>query len=140
MSRRARAYSPARRDAALRRLRSVNRLLIGASLAATGLLSEVAAQAFPGHARVVARGVPAAAPAAGFTRRASTQVASTPPAASQAASSQPASSQPASTQPASTQPAPTPPAASQPTSTQPPSTQPSSTAAAAPPPVVSGGS
>jgi hypothetical protein len=37
------------RDAALRRLRNANRWLIAASVAATGVLTEVAAQAFPGR-------------------------------------------------------------------------------------------
>jgi hypothetical protein len=49
----ARAFTPAGRDAGLRRLRTANRLLVGASVAVTGLLADVAAQAFPGHKRTV---------------------------------------------------------------------------------------
>ena len=47
-------FTPAGRDAGLRRLRTFNRILIGAAVAATGLLTDVAAQAFPGHKRAVA--------------------------------------------------------------------------------------
>lgn len=54
--------TPAGRDAALRRLRILNRVLIGSAVAATGLLADVAAKAFPGHRRVVH------APAAAVTR------------------------------------------------------------------------
>jgi hypothetical protein len=43
-----RSHSALARDAALRRLRSVNRWLIAGSVALTGVLTEVAAQAFPG--------------------------------------------------------------------------------------------
>src|SRR6266571_9154754 len=42
-------HSTQARDAALRRLRSANRWLLAASIAATGALTEVAAQAFPGR-------------------------------------------------------------------------------------------
>ncbi|HEX4564192.1 MAG TPA: hypothetical protein VH115_07015 [Solirubrobacteraceae bacterium] len=41
-------HSTGTRDAALRRLTSANRWLIAGSIALTGILSEVAAQAFPG--------------------------------------------------------------------------------------------
>jgi hypothetical protein len=41
-------HSSQTRDAALRRLTSANRWLIAASVALTGILAEVAAQAFPG--------------------------------------------------------------------------------------------
>lgn len=41
-------HSTGTRDAALRRLTSANRWLIAGSIALTGVLSEVAAQAFPG--------------------------------------------------------------------------------------------
>ena len=51
MSRSLRASAHARRDAGLRRLRIVNRVLIGAAVAATGLLTDVTAHAFPGHKR-----------------------------------------------------------------------------------------
>jgi len=53
MSRSARTLTPAGRDAGLRRLRVLNRVLVGAAVAGTGLLTDVAAQAFPGHKRVV---------------------------------------------------------------------------------------
>jgi hypothetical protein len=53
MSRSARTPTPAGRDAGLRRLRILNRVLVGAAVAGTGLLTDVAAQAFPGHKRVV---------------------------------------------------------------------------------------
>jgi hypothetical protein len=46
-----RPLTPARRDAGLRRLRALNRLLIGAAVVATGLFTDVAANAFPGHKR-----------------------------------------------------------------------------------------
>ena len=51
MSRSPRSLASARRDAGLRRLRIVNRVLIGAAVAVTGLLTDVAAHAFPGHRR-----------------------------------------------------------------------------------------
>jgi hypothetical protein len=53
MSRATRTLTPAGRDAGLRRLRIFNRMLLGAAVAGTGLLTDVAAQAFPGHKRVV---------------------------------------------------------------------------------------
>jgi hypothetical protein len=53
MSRITSSFTPAGRDAGLRRLRIVNRMLIGATVAVTGLLTDVAAQAFPGHKRVI---------------------------------------------------------------------------------------
>ena len=48
MSRTMRALTPARRDAGLRRLRTLNRVLVAAAVVATGLLTDVAANAFPG--------------------------------------------------------------------------------------------
>jgi hypothetical protein len=48
------SFTPAGRDAGLRRLRAFNRLLVAVAVAATALLTDVAAQAFPGHKRVVA--------------------------------------------------------------------------------------
>ncbi|MGH2857347.1 MAG: hypothetical protein ACRDMJ_07660 [Solirubrobacteraceae bacterium] len=63
MSRGARTTTPAGRDAALRRLRRLNRVLIGAAVAATGLLADVAAQAFPGHRRAATPIRQAASPA-----------------------------------------------------------------------------
>jgi hypothetical protein len=39
------------RDSSLRRLRTVNRVVIGGSVLLTGLLSDVAANAFAGHTR-----------------------------------------------------------------------------------------
>jgi len=42
-------HTPRTRDAALRRLRSVNRWLIAGSAALTGLFTAVVANAFPGH-------------------------------------------------------------------------------------------
>jgi hypothetical protein len=42
-------HSPRTRDAALGRLRSLNRWLIAASAALTGIFTAVAANAFPGH-------------------------------------------------------------------------------------------
>jgi hypothetical protein len=48
------SFTPAERDAGLRRLRAFNRLLAAVAVAATALLTDVAAQAFPGHKRVVA--------------------------------------------------------------------------------------
>jgi hypothetical protein len=53
MSRSERASTVARRDAGLRRLRTLNRVLIGTAVAGTALLTDVAAHAFPGHKRVV---------------------------------------------------------------------------------------
>ncbi|MGH2872578.1 MAG: hypothetical protein ACRDL5_08985, partial [Solirubrobacteraceae bacterium] len=53
MRRASSSYTSAGRDAGLRRLRTVNRLLIGVAVAGTGLLADVAAQAFPGHKRVI---------------------------------------------------------------------------------------
>lgn len=55
MSRTTRALTPATRDAGLRRLRTVNRILIAAAVVLTGLLTDVAAKAFPGHKRTVRR-------------------------------------------------------------------------------------
>jgi hypothetical protein len=64
MSRITPIFTPAGRDAGLRRLRVVNRVLIGATVAVTGLLTDVAAHAFPGHRRVVTpRATGAATPA-----------------------------------------------------------------------------
>ena len=51
MSRFTRVSTPDRRDAGLRRLRTLNRMLIGVAVAGTGLLTDVAAHAFPGHKR-----------------------------------------------------------------------------------------
>ncbi|HEX4010253.1 MAG TPA: hypothetical protein VHX62_09605 [Solirubrobacteraceae bacterium] len=48
------SFTPAGRDAGLRRLRAFNRLLVAVAVAATALLTDVVAQAFPGHKRVVA--------------------------------------------------------------------------------------
>ncbi|HET8978690.1 MAG TPA: hypothetical protein VFN87_11070 [Solirubrobacteraceae bacterium] len=45
--------TPARRDAGLRRLHVLNRVLIGGAVVVTGLLTDVAANAFPGHKRTV---------------------------------------------------------------------------------------
>jgi hypothetical protein len=59
MSGTTRALTPARRDAGLRRLRALNRILIGAAVIATGLLADVAAKAFPGHRRAVRSAAPA---------------------------------------------------------------------------------
>lgn len=61
MSRSPGASAHARRDAGLRRLRVLNRVLIGAAVAGTGLLTDVAANAFPGHKRKVTANVPSAA-------------------------------------------------------------------------------
>jgi hypothetical protein len=64
MSRSPRALAHARRDAGLHRLRMFNRMLIGGAVAATGLLTDVTAHAFPGHKRpVTASGSRAPAPA-----------------------------------------------------------------------------
>jgi hypothetical protein len=68
MSRVTRVSTPARRDAGLRRLRTLNRLLIGAAVVGTGLLTDVAAHAFPGHKRAVTAKAATASPPA--TRRA----------------------------------------------------------------------
>jgi hypothetical protein len=43
--------SPSGRDAALHRMRVFNRVLAGTAIAFTGVLADVAAQAFPGHSR-----------------------------------------------------------------------------------------
>lgn len=51
--------TPARRDGGLRRLRTLNRILVASAVAATGLLTDVAARAFPGHTRKVATTTPA---------------------------------------------------------------------------------
>jgi hypothetical protein len=72
MSRSERASTVARRDAGLRRLRTLNRVLIGAAVAGTGLLTDVAAHAFPGHKRVVRTTTPATSdsvPATSATHR-----------------------------------------------------------------------
>jgi hypothetical protein len=42
-------HTPAARDAALHRLRRVNRGLVALAIAATAVLTDVAAHAFPGH-------------------------------------------------------------------------------------------
>jgi hypothetical protein len=68
MSRSKRASTVARRDAGLRRLRTLNRVLIGAAVAGTALLTDVAAHAFPGHKRVVTRTTSAPAPATTTSR------------------------------------------------------------------------
>ncbi len=67
MSRFTRTSTPARRDAGLRRLRTLNRVLIGAAVAGTGLITDVAAHAFPGHKRSVT--ATAASPSAHVARR-----------------------------------------------------------------------
>ena len=68
MSRFTRASTPARRDAGLRRLRTLNRVLIGTAVAGTALLTDVAAHAFPGHKRpVTATAATASTPAPGRT-------------------------------------------------------------------------
>ena len=51
MSKSMSGLSPAGRDAALRRMRVFNRVLAGTAIAFTGVLADVAAQAFPGHSR-----------------------------------------------------------------------------------------
>jgi hypothetical protein len=64
MSRITPTSTPAGRNAGLRRLRVLNRVMIGATVAVTGLLTDVAAHAFPGHRRVVtSRATGAASPA-----------------------------------------------------------------------------
>jgi hypothetical protein len=139
MSGTTRALTPARRDAGLRRLRVLNRFLIGAAVVATGLLTDVAAKAFPGHKRAV-RTSSAARPTFGATsgvtathhgrhharrlRHAAHHTLSAP-AQAPATSTAPASAPPAST------PAP------QPTVTQ---SAPAPAPAPSPAPVVSGGS
>jgi hypothetical protein len=70
MSRYKRPSTIARRDAGLRRLRTLNRVLIGTAVVGTGLLTDVAAHAFPGHKRVVT--APAARAGAPATRSKST--------------------------------------------------------------------
>jgi hypothetical protein len=51
------AISSLRRDAALRRLRTANRVVASAAIGLTALFTGLAAKAFPGHAhRVLARG------------------------------------------------------------------------------------
>ena len=137
------ALTPARRDAGLRRLRVLNRILIGAAVLATGLLTDVAAKAFPGHKRAVRAGN-ATQLAAGTTahrrsharrhhaarhRRAAHHALSAP-AQSPAASPAPAGTATASAPAASPPP-------SQPTVTQ---STPAPAPAPAPAPVVSGGS
>lgn len=64
MSRTPRTLTPSGRDAGLRRLRNVNRVLIGAAVLATGLLTDVAARAFPGHKRTVQAAALVTAPSA----------------------------------------------------------------------------
>jgi hypothetical protein len=130
------------RDAALNRMRRANRWLITAAVAVTGVLTEVAAQAFPGRT-VVRHASPAAVrtgrlPRAALrTRRpeathhraahAALRPPSRPPRArvhrSAPASAAPAATAPADTTPAASAPAPAP-----------------APAPAAPAPVVSGGS
>jgi hypothetical protein len=53
-------HTPRARDAALSRLRRLNRGLIAGSVVATLILTEVAAHAFPGHTQSAAAAVPAA--------------------------------------------------------------------------------
>src|SRR5439155_27019233 len=60
-----RTHSTQTRDAALRRLRSANHWLLAASVAATGALTEVAAQAFPGKAIKASAATRARRPGAG---------------------------------------------------------------------------
>ena len=68
MSDRARPHTPARRDAALRRLRTVNRSLIAVALAGAAVLTDVAAHAFPGRTiKRVAGDTVAASPAASIS-------------------------------------------------------------------------
>jgi len=141
MSGTTRALTPARRDAGLRRLRALNRILIGAAVLASGLLTDVAAKAFPGHKRTV-RTAPAL-PASAHTparhrphharrhRHAARHRLSAPaqaPAATTPTPAAPAATTPAPAAPATTTAAPPPPTATQAAPTP------------APAPVVSGGS
>jgi hypothetical protein len=71
MNRSTRQSSPARRDAALRRLRVANRTLIGAAVLGTGLLTDVTANAFSGHSRHVTTTAAAKASAVAAAPRAS---------------------------------------------------------------------
>ncbi|HEX3690035.1 MAG TPA: hypothetical protein VHV28_10060 [Solirubrobacteraceae bacterium] len=63
MSRSLRASAHTGRDAALRRLRILNRVLVGGALAATGLLTDVTAHAFTGHKRQLSASAPSRTPA-----------------------------------------------------------------------------
>src|SRR5450755_1565020 len=86
MIRSSRALTPARRDAALRRLRVANRLLVGAAVVGTGVLAEVASAAFTGHARpaktgrLSAQAAPATARSGRRSRRAAATTAAPAPA------------------------------------------------------------
>lgn len=81
----ARHHTPLRRDAAVNRLRRFNRAAVAFSLAATAVLTEVAAHAFPGHTikRTAGSTTVAAAttPAVHHHRRHPTHHALKPPAA-----------------------------------------------------------
>lgn len=65
------SYSSAGRDAGLRRLRLANRVAIGGAVALTALLTDVAANAFPGHRRATHAPVTAPARSSGATTTAS---------------------------------------------------------------------
>jgi hypothetical protein len=116
------------RDAALARMRRINRWLLAGAIVATGLLTEAAAQAFP--SRTITRAEPSAAPQPSVTRtggathrrhrhNTAKHAALTPPAQVPQPQAQVQTTTPAPPQPAPSQVAPAP---------------------VAPPPVVSGGS
>lgn len=134
-----RPHTPARRDAAVRRLRTVNRSLIGLAVLSGAVLTDVAANAFPGRTIKTVAGTPTTAtrsptstPAVSATKRRprshTTVAALTPPASPPVSTSSGSSStgSQASTGSASVDSTPAP--------------APVTVAPAAPGPVVSGGS
>jgi hypothetical protein len=147
-------HSPRTRDVALNRMRRVKRLVVAGSLVLTGVLTDLAAQAFPGHTVKRAALAPPTTPARSAARShhvrshhrlrppahhprvhhsAPAAPAQSAPAQSAPAQSAPAQSAPVQSAPAAA-PAPTPAPAAAPAPT------PAPAAAPAPAPVVSGGS
>jgi hypothetical protein len=61
-------HSPRTRDVALNRMRRVKRLVVAGSLVLTGVLTDLAAQAFPGHTVKRAALAPPTTPARGAAR------------------------------------------------------------------------
>jgi hypothetical protein len=144
MSRSPRVPAHARRDAALRRLRRLNRVLIGGAVAATGLLTDVTAHAFSGHSRRAgARTASASGPAPAHTRRPPARAHHRHHAHHRRAALRPPANAPtsaAATTPQATTPQATTPAAPATTTTSGPQPAPTPQPAPAPAPTVSGGS
>ena len=129
-----RALTHARRDAGLRRLRVLNRFLVGAAVIGSALLTDVAAKAFPGHKRVLRVTSPAqGAPSLPTRHRQRRQAPHHRHAVHHMLSA------PAHT-PAATTPAPAPTTTSEPPPTTTQAAAPAPAPAPSPAPVVSGGS